>query len=466
MSWGLLIDSFALALLVAIFSVVVGWCVALFLVGLSGWKRVVFLLGVVISFSMPPFLIVNTWLGLFGKVGLLKPWFPFDIYSFYGAIWVLMMILWPIPCLMSFGALKRLTPELLDTEPGLSGYGLVKYILFPLSNSALLQSGVIVFVLAFNNIAVPAILQVKVFPTQFWVQFSSTYNFQMAWQYGWVLVSVPVFVLLVLRGREVVWPWESQGLDPDLFSERLNQSIRWFSSAFSWSIIAISLFLPLGHLLLDARTWMGFPDAVQAGSRSIFNSFLFAILAATFVSILGALTSRYKMFRLSWLFFFLPGVLLGIVWIFIFNRPLFDWFYGGIFMVVTALGLRYFAIGWEAMRAINSSIDTDLKSAADLFGLPWWQRWQHLFQPQASWAIVMVWYVIYLLSLWDTETVVLIVPPGGETLALRIFNLLHYGHHAQVNALCLILLALAMLPIILGFFVKKIIKKRLAQGEP
>ena len=107
------------------------------------------------------------------------------------------------------------------------------------------------------------------------------------------------------------------------------------------------------------------------------------------------------------------------------------------------------------MRAINSSIDTDLKSAADLFGLPWWQRWQHLFQPQASWAIVMVWYVIYLLSLWDTETVVLIVPPGGETLALRIFNLLHYGHHAQVNALCLILLALAMLPIILGFLQKK-----------
>ena len=160
MSWGLLIDSFALALLVAIFSVVVGWCVALFLVGLSGWKRVVFLLGVVISFSMPPFLIVNTWLGLYGKVGLLKPWFPFDNYSFYGAIWVLMMILWPIPCLMSFGALKRLTPELLDTEPGLSGYGLVKYILFPLSNSALLQSGVIVFVLAFINIAVRAILLV------------------------------------------------------------------------------------------------------------------------------------------------------------------------------------------------------------------------------------------------------------------------------------------------------------------
>ena len=71
-----------------------------------------------------------------------------------------------------------------------------------------------------------------------------------------------------------------------------------------------------------------------------------------------------------------------------------------------------------------------------------------------------VWYVVYLLCLWDTETVVLIVPPGGETLALRVFNLLHYGHHAQVNALCLILLLLAVLPLIAGVVVAAFVKRR------
>ena len=54
---------------------------------------------------------------------------------------------------------------------------------------------------------------------------------------------------------------------------------------------------------------------------------------------------------------------------------------------------------------------------------------------------------MYLLCLWDVETLVLVVPPGGETLALRVFNLLHYGHNSQVNALCLLLLALAALPL-------------------
>jgi hypothetical protein len=38
---------------------------------------------------------------------------------------------------------------------------------------------------------------------------------------------------------------------------------------------------------------------------------------------------------------------------------------------------------------------------------------------------------------------------GGETLAVRIFNFLHYGHNSQVNALCLLLLLLALAPILL-----------------
>ena len=62
-------------------------------------------------------------------------------------------------------------------------------------------------------------------------------------------------------------------------------------------------------------------------------------------------------------------------------------------------------------------------------------------------ALAAAWYVVYLLCLWDTETLVLVVPPGGAPLALLVFNLLHYGHHAQVNALCLILLLLAVLPL-------------------
>ena len=164
MSWGLLLNSFGLALLVTIFASCIGWIVAVFLATAAGRWRIVVLAGAVAAFSLPPFLVVNTWLGLLGNVGLLRPVLPLDVYSFGGAVWVLTLMLWPVPCLMSYGALKRLTTELLDAEPGLGGWPLVSEVLLPISGTALMQSGVIVFALAFNNFSVPAILQVNVYP--------------------------------------------------------------------------------------------------------------------------------------------------------------------------------------------------------------------------------------------------------------------------------------------------------------
>ncbi len=460
MSWGLLLNSFGLALLVTIFASCIGWIVAVFLATAAGRWRIVVLVGAVAAFSLPPFLVVNTWLGLLGNVGLLRPVLPLDVYSFGGAVWVLTLMLWPVPCLMSYGALKRLTTELLDAEPGLGGWPLVSEVLLPISGTALMQSGVIVFALAFNNFSVPAILQVNVYPAQFWVEFSSSYNFKLAWKYGWVLVVLPLVVLLVLRGREIAWPWESPGVSAGLLADRLGQALWRAMACLALFVVAISLLLPLGHLLIDARTWSDFPDAIRAGARSIWNSFWLASVAAALVVGLGALTSGYGKFRLAWLLFFLPGVLLGVGLISVFNLQWLGWFYGGSGMMLVALGLRYFALGWEGMRLAKRSVDADLRNVVDLSGVPWWQRWRHLFLPQAGWAIAAGWYVIYLLCLWDTETVVLIVPPGGETLALRVFNLLHYGHHAQVNALCLILLLLAVLPLVVGGVLAVIVKRK------
>jgi len=459
MSWGLLLNSLALAVPVALAAVVVGWFVALFIASSRGRVRWAALAGAIVSLALPPFLVVNTWLGMLGNVGVLKSWLLLDIYSHGGAAWVLTLMFWPLPCLMCLGPMKRLTAEMLDAEPGLFGLPLVRSLLLPMTLPAALQSGLIVFALAFNNIAVPAILQVKVFPAQFWVQFSTSYNFALAWQYGWVLAALPLGLLLLLRGREVAWPWESSGVPAEVLHDRLGQALLGTVTAVAGLFVGLSFLLPLGHLIFDTRTWTDISDAVRAGKQTIWNSFWYSAVTATLVSALGLVAVRWTGLRLAWLLFFLPGVLRGVVLMFLLNRPGLGWLYGGPGIALLAFDLRYFALGWEGMRLAKASLDADLQTLADLAGLPWWQRWRHLFLPQAGPALAGTWYVVYLLCLWDTETLVLVVPPGGETLALRVFNLLHYGHHAQVNALCLILLLLAVLPLaawpVFGLFKKK-----------
>src|SRR5690606_11348729 len=78
-----------------------------------------------------------------------------------------------------------------------------------------------------------------------------------------------------------------------------------------------------------------------------------------------------------------------------------------------------------------------------------WQLFRFGIWPQIAPQVLAAWYVVYLLCLWDVESIVLVQPPGGETLALKIFNLLHYGYAAQVNALCLVLLAVAAAPLLI-----------------
>jgi ABC-type Fe3+ transport system permease subunit len=91
-------------------------------------------------------------------------------------------------------------------------------------------------------------------------------------------------------------------------------------------------------------------------------------------------------------------------------------------------------------------VDRDVVDAGSASGGSGWPLFRRIVWPQIASQVAAAWYITYLLCLWDVETLVLIYPPGGETLALRIFNLLHYGHNAQVNALCVTLLALAVAP--------------------
>jgi len=141
--------------------------------------------------------------------------------------------------------------------------------------------------------------------------------------------------------------------------------------------------------------------------------------------------------------------LIGIFLIALFNRPFLAAFYQSIGIVILAYFIRYFALGWNTVSHSVRSVDADLTDAARLSGASRWQILRHVHWPQIASQIAAAWYVVYLLCIWDVESMILVVPPGGETLALRIFNLLHYGHNAQVNALCVALLGVALAPLFL-----------------
>lgn len=444
MNWSLLSHSLLISSLVAVLAGVLGFITALALACVNpGWRRL--LLGAaLVALALPPFLITNTWLDLLGQQGLLRPWIPASIYSKGGAVWLLTLLYWPITALFTLGAWARLEPAQLEADPALRGGALVRCLLWPMARVSVGSAAVLTFVLALNNFSVPVILQVPVFSEELWLAFTTRLNDAGAWAAAGPLVAAPLALLVLLRRAEIAWP-RLQGPAPSgALRRQLGPAWRRPALLGALVLILLSTGLPLAQLAARSRTWAELPNLFRAAPDVVWNSFAYAAAAATLALAAGQLGARFRVGRAAWLLFFIPGILLGRALIAALNGTV---IYGTSALVILAFALRYLAIAWEGAASARRAMDRDLTDAARLGGARGWALFRHVHWPQIAPSLGAAWYGIYLLCLWDVETLVLIQPPGGETLALRVFNLLHYGHHAQANAHCLTLLALALAPL-------------------
>lgn len=446
MNWSLLQNSLLLSVGAALVALVLGVAVALFVSGLSArWRGVVLALAVV-AVALPPFLVTNTWLNLLGHTGTWRRWLPLDIYSLGGAAWVLALLLWPVPLFFTLAAWAQIPQSQVECEDALTGVALLRWVLLPSAHAALRQALMITWVLALGNFAVPAILQVKVFPAELWVRFSTNFDFVGAAALSLPLILPPLALAFWLRRRPLGWPRLEPPLSAALFRRRV-AGWWWWAAGIAVLVLVVGVGVPVVELANSRRTWVEFPGAWAAGGEAVLASFRLAASTATVAVGLGVAAWRWSAGQVLWVLWLVPGVFLGMACILVLNRWPLTPFYQSSGVVILALTLRYAAIGWQGARWTRQTLDPDLDDAARLDGATRWQQFRWVRWPQIALPLAATWYVVYLLALWDVETILLIVPPGGETLALRIFNLLHYGHNAQVDALCLILVAMALAPL-------------------
>ena len=468
MNWVLLQNSLLVSGLATLLAVGFGAVASLWVMGLPRFWRSLFLGAAILALALPPFLVTNSWLDYLGPAGLWHRWLPFNIMTLGGAAWILGLSLWPLSLLALSSAWRRLEPSQLECDMAVMGWVLIRGLLLPLARSVLVFAAVLTFVLALNNFAVPAILQVKVFPAEMWVQFNTTFDSWGALRLSWPLVAAPLLLLACFGRRAFPWPHLQAPVPAWLFRQQLGPAWFWGCGAATLLACLLSAALPLVQIFSARRTWTELPGALAAGQNAVWNSFWFAAASATLVLGLGLVGAG--MFRgevrgarcakgsgrsvlglssaLLWLPFLIPGVVMGVGLIKVFNHAYTALFYQSAGIVILAYVIRYLALGWHGVAHAVQASDPDLADIARLEGAGRWQRLRVVYWPQIAPQLSAAWYIIFLLCLWDVESMVLVWPPTGETLALRIFNLLHYGHNAQVNALCLTLLLLALLPLL------------------
>ncbi|QDU54308.1 ABC transporter permease [Aeoliella mucimassa] len=107
--------------------------------------------------------------------------------------------------------------------------------------------------------------------------------------------------------------------------------------------------------------------------------------------------------------------------------------------------VRLLPVASMAMAAGFAGVPTALIETARVEGARWHQQLLRIAFPLTWRTVLATWLMTFALSIGELAATILVMPPGRPTLAIHLFNLLHYGVEDQVSAVALLLLGLLML---------------------
>ncbi len=447
-----LIDVFAESLAVAggatALAVGGGCLVALAMAGGSTRVRRLWTVAGLLVLALPGFFVAGMWME---RVGFAGAWRLGSGEVWARALppalsaWVLGLLHWPIAALLVAGAWDGLDRRWVDACPELGGNTLLRHVLWPRARPALVQAAAWIGMLCLGNFAVPALFQARVWPAEVWVDFSTRFDAVGALLKSLVPAALVLGLLRVASRRPPTWP--ARGAPGTAWlGERLGRGWRLGSRCGAAALVGLSAGFPLLELALQPRTWTELGPAWTSAAPAAVRSLGYAAGGATLALLLGIRGASSRWGWASAITWALPGILVGLA-----LAKVGEWTAGtGLrdtpALVLAALACRYLFVGWFVARRVRQEADPRLRDWVVVQGGGRRAIWRHVEGPSGARTLAAGWWVVYVLCLWDVESLILLAPPGGDSLAMMIFNLLHYGHNAQVSALSLLLAVLALLP--------------------
>lgn len=397
--------------------------------------------------------------------------------GFYGAMFTLTLALFPFVTLLVASGLAGVDRRLEEAGRLHRSSGMVLLrITLPLVRPHVMAGAILVFVFALTNYGVPAVWEVNTYPIEIFVQFSSFYDEAAA-----AMLSLPLFALTVgllyfhkriMGSRSYVTIAAGQACPLRLSLGSLKAT----TVVSAWIVVVIAVVVPLGVLVVRSRSPAAYAQALESAAELLLVSFGLAAAGATatvalcFPVACVIERSRTAVGRVtdyaSVLPFAVPATTLGIGLIGLWNWPTNVSPYGTPLMLL----LGYVALCSPfAVRVLSSGIrqiGAPLEEAALLHSGHCLYRMGQIVLPLSAPAIAVAWSVAFVLSLGDLGVTLLVIPPGWETLSLRIYNLMHYGANDVVSALCIILVALSALPPLLAICLLTYCKRSLNRLRP
>jgi|WetSurMetagenome_2_1015567.scaffolds.fasta_scaffold01405_8 iron(III) transport system permease protein len=451
--WRLAINSLAVAAGATFLALALGVPLAFLISKTNLIGRNLFSTVCVLPILIPPFMHAIVWSRLQQMIG---PTTGLQVHSVGGAIWVLGLAYYPFVTLLTMSGL-RVGDRSLEEAALLSRgkWCTLRHISLPLTTPHIFTGAIFVFVFSIMDFGVPDIMRVAVYPVEIFVQFSAFYNERAAAIYSLPLITVALILMILqrrlMRDRAYVSP--GGGVSGVVSYALGSGNIPGF--LFCCLVFGLSVGVPVAVLVKGAGSWSNYLRVFQTSVEQTLFSFSLAAAAATLAVLLALLLSYLMVRSTGWqstalsiavfIPFVVPSTSLGVGLIELWNRPLVDMIYSSPLIVVMGYLSRYLPFAVVTIHSGLKQIDQRLEEAASLAVGEWTRVMRQVVVPLLWPSILSGFFVVFVLSLGELGTTLLVIPPGRETIPIKIYNLMHYGADSSVAALCLIMTAASML---------------------
>jgi len=441
-------NSLALGAGTTVLSLTIGVPFAFLISRTNLWCRRIFKVIYFIPILIPPYIHAIVWSSLSVH---LKHLLSVNIHSVGGAIFVLSLAYFPFVTLLTQSGLKTIDRNLEEASLLCHGrYKTLKQITFPLIVPHIFSGAVFVFIFSIIDFGVPDILRVRVYPVEIFIQFSAFYNEKAAMILSLPLMGIALSLVILQRWymKSRVYFQISGGI-----SGQTEHPLGYFNMVgfgFCLVVIVLSVVIPVVVLLRGAG---GFPNYIRVLNTSggqityslilAFTGAIIALLLALFISYsIVRIKNNVRIF-LEFMIFIplaIPAITMGIGLIKIWNRPFIDTVYGSPLIIVIGYIARFISFVIIAVISGFRQINPRLEEVAFIVTGRWLRIMRRVIVPLLRPCLMAGFFIMFILSFRELGTTLLVIPPGRETIPIKIYNLMHYGAEHLVSALCLMLI--------------------------
>jgi iron(III) transport system permease protein len=370
----------------------------------------------------------------------------FDVMSPGGFVLLGTFEIVPVVFLIVSTSMASLHGELEDVAriTGASRWGTNLRVTLPLALPGIASAALLSFVNATALFGVPAVLGVRVASVAIQGAFSYPFRYDRAAALTLALRLIAACAVvaqaIVLRKQRRFAVISGRWRPPPVVS--LGRPTRFVSSLFAWVYIVAALAAPYIVLLATAssRRWTAGPlpgnltlsnfAAVitdDTNRHAVLNSPIYAVFAASLGVVLGAsigavvVLSTVRWLRLTldqlvsaaWAF---PSIGLGAAYLVAFLHP--PVLYGTPYILILAYLTKFSPLAVRSVAAALQQHAPELREAARITGATAFGSARRITLPLLAPSLIASWILIFVPSIHEVSSSILLVSPGHETLAV------------------------------------------------